>query len=154
MKLKDQVAIVTGAARGNGFAIARALASEGCNVVLTDICADIATVPYKLSTRAELDGAVQEIAAMGVKAHGIVCDVRSDAAVKAMVAEVVERFGKVDVAVANAGVTSLIPVAEMDEATYKEVLEQIREAGYDPGKLIKTLQSPRNGQPAASSLSN
>ena len=43
---------------------------------------------------------------------------------------------------------------EMDEATYKEVLDQIREAGYDPGKLIKTPQSPRDAQPAAHSLSN
>src|SRR5512141_760731 len=43
---------------------------------------------------------------------------------------------------------------EMDEATYKEVLEQIREAGYDPGKLIKTPQSPGGGKAAAHSLSD
>src|SRR5512142_3498230 len=115
MKLKDQVAIVTGAARGNGFAAARALASEGCNVVLTDICADIATVPYKLSTKA--DGG------MGVKALGLVCDVRSDASVKAMVATVLDKFGKIDIAVANAGITSLVPVAEMDEATWDDTLD-------------------------------
>jgi NAD(P)-dependent dehydrogenase (short-subunit alcohol dehydrogenase family) len=120
---QDQVAIVTGAARGNGFGIARALASEGCNIVLTDICEDIATVPYKLATRADLDGAVKEIAGMGVKALGVVCDVRSDAAVKSMVAEVVEKFGKIDIAVANAGITSLIPVAEMDEATWDDTLD-------------------------------
>ncbi len=123
MKLKDQVAIVTGAARGNGFAIARALASEGCNVVLSDICADISTVPYKLSTRADLDAAVKEIAGLGVKAAGVVCDVRSDAAVKAMIAEVKGNFGKIDIAVANAGITSLVPVAEMDEATWDDTLD-------------------------------
>ncbi len=43
---------------------------------------------------------------------------------------------------------------EMDEVAYKEVLEQIREAGYDPGKLIKTPQSPGGGRPAAHSLSD
>ena len=43
---------------------------------------------------------------------------------------------------------------EMDEATYEGVLGQIREAGYNPEKLIKTPQLPRNGQPAASSVSN
>jgi NAD(P)-dependent dehydrogenase (short-subunit alcohol dehydrogenase family) len=122
MKLKDQVAIVTGGARGNGFAIARALASEGCNVVLADICADIATCPYKLATKADLDGAVKEIGAMGVKAVGIVCDVRSDAAVKSMVDEVLKTFGKIDIAVANAGITSLIPVADMDEATWDDTI--------------------------------
>jgi NAD(P)-dependent dehydrogenase (short-subunit alcohol dehydrogenase family) len=123
MKLKDQVAIVTGAARGNGFAISRALASEGCNVVLTDICEDMPTVPYKLATRAELDGATKEVAAMGVKAVAIVCDVRSDASVKAMTAEVMKTFGRIDIAVANAGVTSLIPVVDMDEATWDDTLD-------------------------------
>ncbi len=123
MKLKDQVAIVTGGARGNGFAIARALASEGCNIVLTDICADIATVPYKLATSADLDAAAKEVGAMGVKAVGIVCDVRSDAAVKAMVAEVMKTFGRIDIAVANAGVTSLIPVVDMDEATWDDTVD-------------------------------
>lgn len=43
---------------------------------------------------------------------------------------------------------------EMDETTYEGVLGQIREAGYNPEKLIKTPQSPRNGQTAASSVSN
>ena len=43
---------------------------------------------------------------------------------------------------------------EMDGTTYQEVVEQIRAAGYDPGKLIKTPQSPGGGKPAADSLSN
>ncbi len=123
MRLEDQVAIVTGAARGNGFAVARALAAEGCNVVLADICDDIPSVPYRLATRAELDGAVAEIAGMGVKAVGAVCDVRSDAAVKAMVAMTKDRFGRIDVAVANAGITSLVALAEMDEATWDDTLD-------------------------------
>jgi NAD(P)-dependent dehydrogenase (short-subunit alcohol dehydrogenase family) len=123
MKLKDQVAIVTGAARGNGFAIATALASEGCNIVLADICENIATVPYKLATGADLDAAVNEIKGMGVKAAGVVCDVRSNAAVKALVDETMKTFGKIDIAVANAGVTSLVPVADMDEATWDDTID-------------------------------
>jgi apolipoprotein D and lipocalin family protein len=43
---------------------------------------------------------------------------------------------------------------ELDEGTYKEALKQIRAAGYDPDKLLKTHQSPRNGQSAANSLPN
>ncbi len=123
MKLKDQVAIVTGGARGNGFAIARALASEGCNIVLADICEDMATVPYKLSSKADLETAAKEVGAMGVKCVGIVCDVRSDASVKAMVDQVVKTFGRVDIAIANAGVTSLVPVADMDEATWDDTVD-------------------------------
>jgi NAD(P)-dependent dehydrogenase (short-subunit alcohol dehydrogenase family) len=123
MKLKDQVAIITGGARGNGFATARALAAEGCNIVLTDICEDMATVPYKLATKADLDAAAKEIGATGVKAVGIVCDVRSNTATKAMVEEVMKTFGRIDIAVANAGVTSLVPVADMDEATWDDTVD-------------------------------
>ena len=124
MKLKDQVAIVTGGARGNGLAAAKALASEGCNVVLADICEDMGTVPYPLATRETLDAAVKEIGAMGVKALGIVCDVRSADSVKAMVDEVLAKCGgKIDILVNNAGITSLVPVAEMDEATWDDTLD-------------------------------
>lgn len=123
MKLKDQVAIVTGGARGNGFAIARALASEGCNIVLADICEDMATVPYKLASKADLETAAKEVGAMGVKCVGIVCDVRKDASVKAMVDQVMQTFGRVDIAIANAGVTSLVPVADMDEATWDDTID-------------------------------
>ncbi|GAB4263985.1 MAG: glucose 1-dehydrogenase [Deferrisomatales bacterium] len=123
MKLKDQVAIVTGGARGNGLAIAKALAGEGCHIVLADICEDIPTVPYGLSTRETLDRAVEEIQAMGVNALGVVCDVRSDASVRALVDEVKQKFGRIDILVNNAGVTSLIPVAEMDEATWDDTLD-------------------------------
>jgi hypothetical protein len=42
----------------------------------------------------------------------------------------------------------------MEEATYQAIVEQIREAGYDPKKLIKTPQSPSAGKPAAHSVSN
>lgn len=123
MKLKDQVAIVTGGARGNGLAIARALAREGCHVALADICADIPTVPYRLSTKDTLDAAAGEIASLGVSALGIVCDVRVDAQVKAAVDRVMAEFGRLDIAVANAGVTSLVPVVEMDEATWDDTLD-------------------------------
>jgi NAD(P)-dependent dehydrogenase (short-subunit alcohol dehydrogenase family) len=123
MKLKDQVALVTGGARGNGFAIARALASEGCNVVLADICQDIATVPYPLSTKADLDAAARELEKLGVKASAVVCDVRSAADVKAAVQTTLDTFGRIDIAVANAGITSLVPVVDMDEATWDDTLD-------------------------------
>ena len=123
MKLKDQVAIVTGGARGNGLAIAKALASEGCNVVIADICADMESVPYPLANADDLDAAVKAVAAMGVKAVGVKCDIRSSSEVGAMVDQVIADFGKVDILVNNAGVTSLVPVAEMDELTWDETLD-------------------------------
>jgi NAD(P)-dependent dehydrogenase (short-subunit alcohol dehydrogenase family) len=123
MKLKDQVAIVTGGARGNGLAIAKALAGEGCNVVIADICADMESVPYPLANPDDLDAAVKAVEAMGVKAVGIKCDIRSSAEVGALVDKVLADFGKVDILINNAGVTSLVPVADMDELTWDETLD-------------------------------
>ena len=123
MKLKDQVAIVTGGARGNGLAIAKALASEGCHVALADICRDIETVPYPLARPDTLEAAVREVEAAGVKALGIECDVRSAASVQAMVDRVMAELGRIDILVNNAGVTSLVPVVDMDEATWDDTLD-------------------------------
>jgi NAD(P)-dependent dehydrogenase (short-subunit alcohol dehydrogenase family) len=122
MKLKDRIAIITGGARGNGLAIAKALAGEGCNIVLADICENMGSVPYELSSRADLDAAVGEVEAMGVRTLGIVCDVRSSDQVKAMVDEVLETFEKIDILINNAGITSLIPVVDMDEATWDDTV--------------------------------
>ncbi|GAB4259126.1 mycofactocin-coupled SDR family oxidoreductase [Deferrisoma sp.] len=123
MKLEGQVAIVTGGARGNGLAIAKALASEGCRVALADICEDIPTVPYRLSSKKTLNRAVEEIRGMGGEALGIVCDVRSAPSVKALVDEVKQRFGRIDILINNAGITSLVPVVDMDEATWDDTLD-------------------------------
>ena len=123
MKLGDQVAIVTGAARGNGLAIAKMLAGEGCNIVIADICKNIETIPYALSTLADLDKSVEEIEALGVKALGIVCDVRSAPDVKSMVDGVMATFGKIDILVNNAGVMSLMPAVHMDEATWDDTID-------------------------------
>ena len=123
LKLANRVAIVTGGARGNGLAIARTLAGEGCHIVLADICRNIETVPYSLSTRAYLEEAVKEIETLGVEALGIICDVRSAADVRSMVGQVISRFGKIDILVNNAGVLSLVPVVEMSEAAWDNVID-------------------------------
>ncbi|MBI5444869.1 MAG: mycofactocin-coupled SDR family oxidoreductase [Deltaproteobacteria bacterium] len=123
MRLKEQVAVVTGGARGNGFAIARALASEGANIVLGDICKDISTVPYRLSSVEDLDRAVKELSEFGVKVLGLRCDVRSAADVESLVAKTLSTFGRIDIAVANAGITSLVATVEMDETTWDDTLD-------------------------------
>jgi 3-oxoacyl-[acyl-carrier protein] reductase len=90
--LTRQVAIVTGAAKGFGEAIAREFASEGAKVALVDID----------SARAE--SVASELAAAGAEAHSIEADVSHEAAVRAMVAEVVQNFGAVHILVNNAGI--------------------------------------------------
>ena len=144
MKLKDQVAIVTGAARGNGFAAAKALASEGANVVLIDICADMESVPYPLATQDDLDAAVKEIAAMGVKAVGIKCDIRSADEVSAMVDKVLADFGKIDILVNNAGATWGAPA---EDHPLERVAGHAPQADEVRGRAVPVVVEPtRDGE--------
>jgi pyridoxal 4-dehydrogenase len=99
MKLKDRVAIVTGAGQGIGKAIADKLAEEGATVVVAD-----------------LDGEAAEAAAPQAGA-GLQCDVGSPEDVKRLVAETLSRFGKLDVLVNNA---AIVPFTPWDDVTFEE----------------------------------
>jgi NAD(P)-dependent dehydrogenase (short-subunit alcohol dehydrogenase family) len=123
MKLEGKVAIVTGGARGNGLATARCMAEEGADIVIADICENMKTLPYDLSTPETMEKAVNSIKELGRKALGIKCDVRKAAEVQAMVNQVMENFGKIDILVNNAGNSSMVAIAEMDEETWDEVLD-------------------------------
>jgi NAD(P)-dependent dehydrogenase (short-subunit alcohol dehydrogenase family) len=123
MKLEGKVAVVSGGARGNGFAAARLMAEEGADIVIADICEDMPTIPYPMSTEESMAAAVEEIKKLGRKAIGIKCDVRKASDVEAMVDQVMDTFGKIDILLNNAGNSSMVAVAEMDEQTWDEVLD-------------------------------
>ncbi len=123
MKLEGKVALITGGARGNGFAAAKMLAQEGADIALADICADIPTVPYPLSTPATLEKAVAEIQQLGRQALGIQCDVRQASQVQATVQQVVDTFGHLDILVNNAGTATLEALVDMSEETWDDMLD-------------------------------
>lgn len=123
MKLKGKVAIVTGGARGNGYAAAECMAEEGANIVIADICENMETIPYDMSTVETMNEAVEALKAKGVDAIGIKCDVRKNDDVEAMVEQVIEKFGKIDILVNNAGNSSMVAIAEMDEETWDAVID-------------------------------
>jgi len=103
--LSGRVALVTGAAQGNGRAIARALAGHGADLVLVDIN------PVRLEqTRAEL--------AAGGNVLALVADCSDVAAIRATVAQVREKFGKLDVLVNNAGILRISSFPDIAEADY------------------------------------
>ena len=123
MKLEGKVAVVTGGARGNGFAAAKLLAEEGAHIVIADICEDMETIPYRMSTLESMNEAVGNLKKLGGDHIGIKCDVRKAADVEAMVQQTLDTFGKIDILVNNAGNSSMMAVADMSEQEWDEVLD-------------------------------
>ncbi len=110
MELKDKVAIVTGAASGIGFAIARRFARAGARVVVADLDANAANAAAR-----ELDGNAGRVT-------GVAMDVTDEGAVNAGVATVVAKLGGVDVLVSNAGIQIVHPLEEFSYAEWKKML--------------------------------
>ena len=106
MKLKNRIAIITGAARGIGLSCAERFRAEGADVIMTDVLDDIG------KTEARRHGATY-----------LHCYVSNSSDVKATVAAVVKRFGAVDVLMNNAGISITGDFLEMSEADYDRVLD-------------------------------
>ncbi len=102
--LAGEIAFITGAARGQGRSHAVELARRGARILALDICADIASVPYGLATRSDLDQTVAEVEAVGGEIVAVRGDVRETADVAAAVDRCVEAFGVPGIVVANAGI--------------------------------------------------
>jgi 3-oxoacyl-[acyl-carrier protein] reductase len=108
--LQGQVAIVTGASRGIGKGIANVLAREGATVIIADINQDAA--------QQTADAMEQR----GVRAVALGVDVTSSEQVDRMVQSIVERFGRIDVLVNNAGVVSNTPALEIPEQEWQRTI--------------------------------
>jgi 3-hydroxybutyrate dehydrogenase len=110
MKLKDQVAIVTGAASGIGKAIAEKFASEGAKIVIADLNLDAAN-----GTAAEIKGA-------GGQAMGVAMKVTNEDEVNAGIATTMKAYGRIDILVSNAGIQIVHPLEEFSYADWKKML--------------------------------
>ena len=123
-RFEDKVVLITGAARGQGRSHARRFAAEGANIIAVDACAPILPdVAYESATEEDLRETARlvEQEGRGIVAH--VADVRNQAALDAAVAEGIDRFGRLDVIVANAGVASYHLTWEVPEEHWAIVLD-------------------------------
>ena len=122
-EVEGRVALVTGAARGQGRAHAIALANEGADLIVTDLCADIGTVPYPLGTAAELAETVSLVEATGQRCLSMPADIRDTAGIGLVVEAGIEAFGQIDICVANAGVTGYGTFHELDDDTWNDMID-------------------------------
>ena len=108
--LKTRVALVTGAARGIGKAIAKRYAMEGCNIAITDINED------------NINATVAELSELGTQVKGYVSNAADFADVEKTVNQIAADFGRIDILVNNAGITKDGLMLRMTEAQWDAVL--------------------------------
>ncbi len=139
MRLKDKVALVTGAAQGIGFACAEAFVREGAKVMLSDL--DPARVA---ASAAKIAGAVSSIA----------CDVSKKSAVERAVAATVEAFGRIDILVANAGIVHAAEFLDLEEADFDRVLAVNLKGAFLAGQAAARQMVEQGGGGAIINMSS
>jgi SDR family mycofactocin-dependent oxidoreductase len=106
-KLDNKVAVVSGAARGQGRSHAVNLAAEGASIIAIDVCADLEGNTYPLSRPEDLDETARMVEKEAVRCHTAIVDVRERSAVWKAIADGVAELGGLDVVVANAGICAM-----------------------------------------------
>ena len=133
--LEGKVALITGAARGIGKAIALKYAQEGCNIAFTDLVID------ENGKKTE-----EEIAAFGVKVKGYASNAADFEACHNVVAEVVKDFGRLDILVNNAGITKDGLMMRMTEAQWDAVINvNLKSAFYFVHAVTPVMMRQRTG---------
>jgi SDR family mycofactocin-dependent oxidoreductase len=112
-RFEGKVVFITGAARGQGRAEAVRFAAEGADVIALDICADLPTTTYPGPTPEDLVETARLVAKHGRRAVTSITDVRDFGGVRAAVERGVAELGRLDVVVANAGMTTSAPAWEI-----------------------------------------
>jgi NAD(P)-dependent dehydrogenase (short-subunit alcohol dehydrogenase family) len=125
------VALITGAAHGQGRATALALAEAGYDIVALDVAAPLTYPGYSMGTPAELESLARECGALTA-----VADVRDDAAVSAAVDAAIERFGRIDLLFNNAGICAYGLAHELTEAEWDAMLDINLKGAWIVGRRV------------------
>jgi len=121
--LQGQVALVTGAARGIGRAIAIRLAERGAKVAICDIADQIQSIPYPLATKEELEKSKSAIGQSGVESMAFEVDVRNRRSMESMIEQIHAKWKRLDILVSNAGITDMSEFEETMKTSWDDVID-------------------------------
>ena len=122
-RVEGKVAVITGAARGQGRSHALRLAEEGADIIAIDVCANFETIIYDMATEADLEQTRKEVEALGRRIVTAKVDTRDRAGMKAAVDAGVAELGRLDIVVANAGCGSVAPWDKVTPQMWQETLD-------------------------------
>lgn len=122
-KLDGKVAFITGAARGQGRSHAVRLAQEGADIIAIDVPKPIANLPYRTATAEDLKETVRQVEALGRRIVAAEADVRDFATLKKAVDAGVTALGRLDIVLANAGISAPAPTLDMSEETWQTMID-------------------------------
>lgn len=121
-RVAGKVALITGAARGQGRADALRLAEEGADVIVVDVCAPLPSVPYDSATPEDLAETVSLIEKTGRRVISGIVDVRDLDRLRGIVDDAVRQLGRLDVIVANAGICVPKPWDQVTPQIYEDTI--------------------------------
>jgi SDR family mycofactocin-dependent oxidoreductase len=123
-RLDGKVALITGAARGQGRSHALRLADEGADIIALDLCRQIDSVPYPMATSDDLITTVDLIKSRGRRIHAAEVDVRDLDGLQEVVTAGVGELGRLDIVVANAGtLNGTAPMWELSERQFQDQID-------------------------------
>jgi SDR family mycofactocin-dependent oxidoreductase len=144
--LKGQVALITGAAHGQGRATALALAREGVHIAALDVARALSYPGYALGSPSELESLAADCRALGVECLTFAGDVRDDAAVTAAVDSTVAQLGKVDILFNNAGICAYGLAHELTEDAWDAMLDiNLKGAWLVAKRIIPHMMARKSG---------
>jgi SDR family mycofactocin-dependent oxidoreductase len=122
-RLEGKVALISGAARGQGRSHAVRLAQEGADIIAFDVCRQLPTVGYKMATPEDLKETAKQVEDLDRRIIAREADVRDGAAVRALVEEGVAELGRLDIVSANAGIATFSENAwSMEDDVWEETI--------------------------------
>ncbi|MFT4393666.1 mycofactocin-coupled SDR family oxidoreductase [Gordonia lacunae] len=122
-KLEGKVAFITGAARGQGRSHAIRLAQEGADIIAVDVSQQVDTVPYDTARPGDLEETVREVEALDRRIVATEADVRDLSALQQAADDGVAQLGRIDIVLANAGISTMAPTLEMDETMWQTMID-------------------------------